>query len=335
MKLELIKQIKPEVWDKEIVNYDTKLLFHQSAWLNFLEETQHGKIMRFEIIDDEKVEGYFVGLLIRKGFMNILGSPLEGWNTIYMGPIVNKGFDQEKFLFALDETCRQLNIHYVELSNPFLDKDILKKRGFSVLEKITYIVSLSFDENEMWKKLHPKSCRKRIRQAKSNGLTIDENYDDTNFIDEYYQQLQEVFSKHRLAPPYNKERILSLCRHLGTGNCFTHKVKNSQKTLATAITIYDDRCSYIFGSASWQRFQYLRPNELLYWSIMLRASKLGIKECNLYGDGDYKAKYGAQKVTYNRYFKSYSIFAKLGREAYKFIFRTIQKLNGIFLRRAS
>jgi hypothetical protein len=135
MKLEYIENIDPETWDKAISGFDTKFLFHQSAWLNFLEETQTGKILRFRIVDQGKVIGYFVGLLLKKSMMNILGSPLPGWTTNYMGPIVNKGFNLQEFLDALHLKCRELKIQHIELCNPFFSKNIMEQMKFHLKNK--------------------------------------------------------------------------------------------------------------------------------------------------------------------------------------------------------
>lgn len=234
MKLELIEDIHPDNWDKLIAHFDSKVVFHQSGWLNFLKETQRGKIVRFKILDNGKIEGYFAGLIIKKGPIKILGSPLRGWITDYMGPIVNEGFDCEKFLNALDDICRQKGIHHIELCNPFLDRDIMYKRGFSITKKITYIVPLSSDENQMWKKLHRTSCRKAINKAIRNGLIVEEKY-DSDFINEFYRELQEVFAKQGLVPTYNIERVKALFKNLKPESLFALQVKYDDKIIATGI----------------------------------------------------------------------------------------------------
>ncbi|MFC1966399.1 hypothetical protein ACFLWI_05585, partial [Chloroflexota bacterium] len=208
MELELIEEIQPDAWDEAISHFDTKFLFHQSSWLNFLEETQPGKAIKFRITNNGQVEGYFAGLLLKKGPFRILGSPLVGWTTNYMGPIVNKGFDLERFLKALDDMCRQWRIHHIELLNPFLSPDIMRKMGFSVSEGSTFIVSLSPDEEQMWKKLKKKSCRYPINKARREGIIVEENT-DSSFIDEYYRELEEVFAKQHLVPTYPIDRVRS------------------------------------------------------------------------------------------------------------------------------
>lgn len=333
IKLELIENIQPDAWNETISNYDSKFLFHQSAWLNFLEETQNGKTVKFKIVDNGKIEGYFVGLLIKKGPINILGSPLPGWTTDYMGPIVNKGFNIEQFLNALDNVCQQFRIHHVELCNPFLEPDIMHKMGFSISEGTTYVVPLFSNEDQMWKKLKSE-CRNRIRKGMKNGLVI-EDCNDPSFVDEYYAQLKEVFVKQQLVPTYPIERIRSLFRNLTPNLLFALQVKYDDKIVATGIFPHDDRLVYFFGGASWSKFHEACPNELLHWTVMTLSAKLGISQYDMCGSGSFKPKFGGNKVTIYKYSKSYSILAKLGREAYKSIFYAKQRLKGKYLKVAN
>jgi len=326
MNLELIDNMPFDVWDQEISSYKTKVFFHQSAWLQYLEETQAAKIVRFRIMNNGNLEGYFAGLLVKKGFWNILGSPLPGWGTDYMGPIVNDGFDQRGFLESLERKCREIKIHHVEMCHPCLSPEEMQKAGFSVSEGMTYLVPLSTNEEEMWQRLDGKR-RNTTKKAIKNGLVVEET-DDPGFVDEYYRELIEVFAKQQLVPTYNGERGRTLVRHLKPNHVFTLQVKAEDEIVATGIFPYDDRCLYFWGGASWLKHQHLCPNDLLHWDVMVRAARLGITQYDLCGSGSFKAKMGGEQVAVYRYHKSYSLSAKWARDLYKTIFYARQKLLG-------
>jgi len=330
MKLEPIEEIAPDVWDEAIARFDSRHLFHQSAWLNFLQETQKGRIVRFRIVNDGKEEGYFAGLIVRKGPFRILGSPLRGWMTDYMGPIVNRGFDTEKFADALDALCRKRHIHHVQICNPFLEQEVMSKKGFTVSEATTYLVPLSRDEDGMWQQLDRKSCRQSINKAKREGLIVEEvdERDTASFIDEFYSELREVFARQGLVPTYDIERVRSFYRNLRRDQILSLQVRHGDHVIATAIFPHDDRCVYGFGFASRKRFQVLRPNDLLIWTIMTHAARRGIQLLDLTGKGSFKPKFGSEKVAVHNYMKSYSLLAKFGREAYRSFFYAKQKIKG-------
>ncbi len=326
MKLEIISDMAPQAWDEAIDGFDTKCLFHQSAWLNYIEETQGAKTLRFRITDNGKQQGYFTGLIVRKGPLQILGSPLPGWTTDYMGPIVNKDFDFEKFIDTLDATCRLLKIHHIELSSHFLPVDLMRRKGYAVQEKITYVVSLSEDEELMRKRLDRK-CRQNIRKAIKKNLVVEE-CNDQSVIDEYYLQLIDVFARQKLVPTYSLERVRSLFKILHPGSIVALQVRHEDKVIATGLFPYDSRCVYIFGAASYRKFQGLYPNELLYWTSMTMFGKKGLPQMDMCGDGSFKPKFGAREVKVYRYAKSYNAAAKLGRELYRKAYSVKQALNG-------
>jgi hypothetical protein len=49
------------------MNLNQNKLFHQAAWLNFLEQTQKAKILRFKMTENNKIIGYFVAFLEKRG----------------------------------------------------------------------------------------------------------------------------------------------------------------------------------------------------------------------------------------------------------------------------
>jgi hypothetical protein len=326
MILEPIDNIDPQEWEEAISDYDFKYLFHRSIWLRFLEETQPGKILKFKIMNNGRVEGYLAGLLVRKGPLNIWGSPLPGTTTNYMGPIVNKHFNTEDFIKALDDFSRTHKIHHVELVSPFLNKDVMEGVGYTVFKDITYVVSLTPNEDLMWKKLKSE-CRNRIRKGINNGLTV-EDTDDPTFVREYYNELLEVFGRQGLVPTYPIERVKSLFANLKPNNLLALQVKSKDIVVATGLFPYDDRCVYFFGGASWTKYQSLCPNELLHWTAMTIAAKIGIKEYDMTGGGTFKPKFGGIQLNVYGYHKSYTLLAKYGRSIYKSLFRVKQKIEG-------
>ena len=142
------------------------------------------------------------------------------------------------------------------------------------------------------------SCRRNIRKAVRCGLRIRECKDDT-FVDHYYAQLEDVFAKDGLVPTYGKKRVRALMRHLlpeakvlplqaidAEGNC-----------IASMITVASNDSAFLWGSTSWRRFQYLRPNELLMWSSIQHWKSRGIKKLDMGGGGEYKRKYGGYEIS--------------------------------------
>ena len=336
MELALIEHISPEDWDEAISQYQNVYFYHHSAWLRFLEETQSALPLKFRIINNGKTDGYFVGLLVKKGFIKILGSPMSGWLTEYMGPIVSQEFDLREFIRSLDRLCRQMGIHQVEMGSPLLCKELMQQAGYSTVEWMTFRIPLSTNEAQMWEVLKSK-CRNRIRKGRANGLTV-EDCDDPAFAEEHYNLLLGVYAKQKRLPPYPKAFFQSLFRHLKPGNLlFSLRVKQGRKTVASGFFPHDHRHVYSLSTASRLESQILCPNEILHWTVMALSGAKGIQEYSM-GDnyripehgGRFKDKFNGHQLPVYRFIKSYSLVAKYGREVYKNAMYVKQSLKDMF-----
>ena len=139
-----------------------------------------------------------------------------------------------------------------------------------------FVINLYPDPEIMWRNISSK-CRNRIRKARKNGLVV-ENCEDPAFIDEYYSQLKEVFTRQNLSPRHSIALIESLYRHLTPNNLFTLRVKYGKETVATGLFIHDNHTVSSFGIASRTKYLHLCSNELLNWTVMTRAGTLGLRQ---------------------------------------------------------
>ncbi len=331
MELRVIEHIEPSDWDSRISGFPGKCLFHESGWLRFIQETQGGEIVRCEMIDANGVAGYFAAIIVSRGPFRILGSPLPGWSTDYLGPVAAEGFDADGFLVALNALCRELRIDHVEFCCPPVDPSLPPLHGYRVAKGITYVAPLSRDEGLMWKNLKKKSCQYAIKKALREGLTVEECRDN-GFIETYYDQLREVFLKQGLVPTYSVERIRSLFSSLPPDRLLALRVKCGEETVATGIFPRDDRCLYFFGGASRSQYHDLCPNELLHWTAMRIAAREGVERYDMCGSGTFKPKFGAVEIPVYRFFRSRSVAAMLARESYKAAFYVLQRMRGSLAR---
>ncbi len=329
MKLKLMNNIDWKSWDEYISGFDTSVIFHKEAWLRFLEYTQKAEKHILEIREKGELIGYFAGLMVKKGPFKILGSPLIGWTTESMGPIVNKGFDQESFLEKMERHCKQTGIDHLEISSPILKPSIMEAKGFQMRKNVTPIVKLSPDQEIMWKKLKKKSCRYPIKKAEKSGVKVEETH-KPEIIDEFYNQLIEVFARRGLVPTYSRDRVMHLFNCLGEKDMlFALKAKYDHKVIATGLFPHDENTVYYWGGASYAEFRPFCPNELIQWTLMKMAAVRGIKEYNMYGgDNTFKMKFGAELNDIYHWYKSYNPLARAARVLYQSHFRMLQRVKG-------
>lgn len=313
-------------WDSMISGYSTKYLFHEACWLRFLERSQGVKIRGIRLLDrEERTLGYFCAGEVRKGPFRLLGSPLQGWTTNFMGPVVNE-VDAQSLLTAIDRYCRGHGVDYVELCNPALPPSAMRASGYELDPDSTFLVTID-NETEMWRRLS-ESCRYSVRRAMRNGLRV-ERTTDPAFIQQYYAQVKDVFLRQRLVPTYGPERVQFLWDSLmPAGRLLALRVWYRNEVVGSGLFPFDDRMIYFWGGASWVRAYPLHPNELLQWNVMLFALESGIPLYNMGGGGYFKEKFGGRKVAVERWFKPLSPLARAGRTAFKHYVRSRQRILG-------
>lgn len=282
-------------WNEAIAKFDIKHFYHMGAWLDFIEQTQPVSRKIYAIYAGATIVGYLPGFVLKRGPVRIFGSPLPGWTTDYMGPVLQRGVELEGLLPAIASALRRDHIHHAELCHNTLDWALASNAGFQRALRTTYIAPIPADENEMLSSFS-KSTRKAIRRALQSEIVVESSKDQA-FIDVYYDQLREVFAKSGTEPTYPKERVRALWEHImPTGRMLNTMVMKGGKCIATRIDFFGEGCLHSFGSASYREYLKDYPNEIARYHAMSEGSKRGLTKYDMSGDGAYKAKFNAERV---------------------------------------
>ncbi len=319
--LEPLTDAQSARWDELISPYESAQLFHRSPWLDYLTASR-GIDFRFWAIKDlNAVVGYFCGGLVQKGPFRLLGSPLKGWGTNYLGPIVGARFDQVEFLRALDGLAVRERLAMTELESPTLSPDKLEASSYEAIRGWTYLVDLiPGNPDAMWGTLD-STARNRVRKATKAGLTI-EDTDDLTIADEFYDQYCELLKQKGFPPPYPRDYARLLVHHLKKADMlFALRVRDaSGRLLATGLFPHDRKTVYFWGGASWFDGRHLCPNEFLHWSLMRFAAGSGLQHYDMCGYGRFKRKFGGALIPITRWHKAHWRTARWARRAYQYWF---------------
>jgi CelD/BcsL family acetyltransferase involved in cellulose biosynthesis len=295
LKLEQLDQARV---DWELDTYSDRNIFQTREWLAFIEKTQQAQPVIAAVRQEGTTVGFFTGLVIRRYGIRILGSPLRGWTTGYLGFNLRPGVSRRAAVAALPHFAfRTLRCLHVELRDRNLSFDDIDGLGWESSAKTIFEVDLRRPEEEIFGGM-TSACRRCIRKAEKVGVTI-EDADDLEFADDYYAQLRDVFAKQALVPTYDKARIVELIRHvLPTGRLLLLRARDGDgRCIATGIFPALNGRMYFWGGASWRSHQILRPNEALMWQAMRHWKARGVEWCDLGGGAEYKRKYGPREVT--------------------------------------
>lgn len=295
------ERVDPEAfpWQETQATFPDWTIFQTPAWMEFLKATQKGEPVLAALRDGGDIVGYFTGMIVRKFGFKILGSPFPGWSTSYMGlnlrpqvPRCSALNALRKFVFG-DLQCSHLELLDRKFSAAELDSQAYRWTPLNGFE-----VDLRRREEETFASFIP-ACRQAIRRAIRLGVTVEETH-DPGFVDDYYPQLVEVFSRQGLVPTYGIDRVRELVRCIQpTGKLLLLRARdNAGGCVATGVfVVISPTTMYFWGGASWRAYQTLRPNDLLMWRAMQAARNRGVAILDLGGAGDYKKKFGGCPIS--------------------------------------
>ncbi|MDY7091184.1 MAG: GNAT family N-acetyltransferase [Actinomycetota bacterium] len=286
-----------DLW-AERATYDDRLIFHTEPWLNFVAETQNASPVLARVTDGTETVGHFTGLVTKRFGLRILGSPMAGWTTSYVGFTLRPDVPRRAALQALmPYAFNDLGCAHLEIRDRFATVTDLAGLGLHWAEAPTATISLRPTEEALFAAMS-SACRRNIRKAERSGVTIEESVADPTFADDFYDQLRDVFAKQNLVPTYPIDRVRALIRHLTpAGRLLLLRARDaSGRCIATAVLPWHHRTMYFWGGASYRTDQHLRPNELLIWHALRWARSHALTEFDFVGGNAYKSKYGTVSV---------------------------------------
>jgi len=334
-----LERIAPSAADHDVMDAAAdRLVFHTREWMNFLVQTQGGLPVYARVRDGSDVVGHFSGLLVRRWGLRVLGSPLPGSTTDYLGFNLVDGVDRAAAVRALPSfATKELRCAHIELRDRFLTTDQAATTNGEMAPYTLLGIDLLPSEDELFARIK-KSVRTSVRKATREGVTIEEAVaGDAGFADEYMAQLTEVFAKQGLVPTYGVDRVRSLIEHLQpSGKLLLLRARDGDgRCIATGIFPGYRDTAYFWGGASRRASQILQPNELLMWHAMLHWKGRGATTLELGGGGDYKLKYQPRRDTVPSL--SLSRFAALqrARRVAQGMYRVRQRVGAMMHRSSS
>jgi CelD/BcsL family acetyltransferase involved in cellulose biosynthesis len=317
-------QYDPDSWSAVLATRDDADVFHTVQWLNFLRESQGAEPVIAAIRVDEAPAGYFVGAIVKRFGVRILGSPLRGWATESMGFLVEPGVDRRSVADALALFAfRELGCVHVELSDRHLTTRDMDASQFQMEAGRTFRLNIEPPEETVFGGIR-RTTRQEIRKAVRAGLQT-EVATDAEFVDEFYGFLTATFARQGLAPTYRADRVHQLRRALEGGHLLLLRVRAPDgRTIGTSISVGLNRRAYAWGMAFDRENQEHHAIELLWWETIRHWRSRGATMFDFGGGGEYKAKYGGELAETLQLNQSRWPVVQMGRSAARRMVRLVQ-----------
>ena len=293
-----IERVPLEAVAGELEAHRECTLFHTAPWLEFLSRTQDAEPVIGVVTRGEERVGFFVGAIVSRFGIRILGSPFPGWTTAWMGFALDEGIDRWEAAEALRELAfGDLGCWHLELRDRRLPAPAETPARWRYTEPDLYELDLTATEEEIFGRMS-SACRRAVRKGEKSGVIV-EQASGEDFADEYYEQLLDVFAKQSLKPTYEVGRVRELIRALEpAGAVVLLRARSAEgASIATGIFPGGHGYAYFWGGASWREHQGLRPNEAIFWRAMREWKSRGADVLEMGGGGDYKERYGPEHLT--------------------------------------
>jgi predicted ATP-grasp superfamily ATP-dependent carboligase len=327
-----------EGWDELVMGFGNYRISHKLSWMRSLQSTVKGQPLFLVYEKGDRIVGCIPGFLTSVGPVRLFGSPLQGWQTVSMGPVFDaKAVSTDELVKPLiDYLGSNYGVHHVEMISSELDQQVMKDLQFKSEHLPTYRVPLFPDDQDRSLRAMKESARRNVRRGVKLGLEVRFEEDET-FVDEHYDQLREVFARGGASLPFGKKRALDFFRYMkASGNLVAVSVylPNNGPNIATGMFTIEGRELLLWMWTHRTGYRWYRPSELMTWSVMRRAMELGCDTFDFMGRGDFKAKFGA-KLEYRKHRWSWSRYEWLAvsRALAVFGYKWQQAVRGRMIRR--
>lgn len=289
-------------------------LYHQHEWLASLAREPNIQVFGLKT---ETENGELVSVTPffqqKKLFLVLVGSPLRGTFTEYMGPIFSDKASEklkEEIILSQYAFLKARSYSYIEWGV----KGNSHSECFKVLEdldcihidKPTLIINLSLGVDEVWKGFQGRA-RNMIRKAEKNGVVVQRKDADENDIKQYYSMLDATFKKQGIRTPHSYSLFKNMHHYLTPKNWLQYFCAEYEgQIVAAAIFItYGGRMMYLSGTSTTAGAK-LAANNLIQWEAIKFASENGITEYDMGGTGNlaidkFKKSFGGKEHCHQRW----------------------------------
>lgn len=304
-------------------------IFTTYAWIQFLKKNQGIEPIVLELSDKGNVEAYFVGGIVKKMGIKILGSPFEGWLTCDMGFIKIGEIDaSEAIKTVVEYAIKELKCWYVQI----IDKEIKENQlneSINFYKQPMLYMDISGGFQNVYENFS-KKAKRYIRQSNDRQEIVPSNF-DYDFIDIYYEQLEGIFIRQKLKPTFKKKKIYDLSDELKEFPelvCAEKAILPDGTCSGTSLTFGFGKWCYYLCAANARMKNNAHPAEGLFWSMTRNWISKGIINMDLVGIRDYKMRYSPEIteeiVIYGEKIKG----MRFCKEFARYLIEKIRKLKG-------
>ena len=329
----LVLKASWEQWDGLVDRMEQRTVFHRASWLRTLEAAYGLRTLLVTVVEDGACVALWPWLWLRKGPVRVIGSPLPGWSTPYMGPLFASGEEPTRIVRKILASgvlgswsyaaCRVLD-HRAPVDLPC--------HGFELHGRFqTCWIDLSRDEDALWSALKG-SCRSRVRKARKSGVTIRVEEND-DYIPDFWEVAKEVFSRSGRKPTFTHAFLRELHdRAFDRGELLVVSAWHDGRRIASLVLPHDDVTAMYWAGGAHPAALAQAPNNLLHWEAIRECRRRGLLRYDFIstkgGPGRFKKTFGPEIAEVCSHWEaSRPALLRYAKELYERTARRAQRLS--------
>ncbi|MBL8888593.1 MAG: peptidoglycan bridge formation glycyltransferase FemA/FemB family protein [Planctomycetaceae bacterium] len=303
-------------WDSFVESHPHGSILHTSAMIRSEMATQRHTPYAYGALDEN---GNLCALLVavRVATLDGLASPLATRSIMYAEPIFRNDVVGKQGARALilkhDEEMKRWAL-FSEV-RPLFDcpgeDDLLVECGYEKHGYLNYELRLDRSEAELFNRMNAKR-RNNVRSAIRHGVSVRE-VDMRDGLDAFYQLVNESYARSRV-PVVDRSLFDAVAQEFpGTVSRLLIAYYQGLPVATGCFLAFKNRVLCWFAGT--HRIKGVYSTSLLFWEAIKTYSAEGYEifdlagggwEGEAYGVGDFKEKFGGEKVNHGRYRKVYA-----------------------------
>jgi hypothetical protein len=316
------------------IKHDDVTMYHHPAWLKIIENGFGVSVKILAIATHKETVLSLTPLFIDKFFfVSLVGSPLRGTFTEFLGPIFYlKEYSDEVVdrLFECQHKALLSIAHYVEIgSRRKPNISMLKKlSSFGYQQRTRQSVELDLQQgkDEIWANFKGR-LRTSIRKAKKKNVEIFVETPTLDWIESFYQMLSSTYMRQNKLTPHPKSFYQELPSLVPLDMILCISAKLSEKYVANAIFLIDSNRIFYLSGTSNDLGMRVDAMSLIQWNLIKLGLEMDAHTYDMGGIGipsidKFKMGFGGKKVVYDRWvYRSYilSLLESLALRAYSIV----------------
>lgn len=264
-------EISDPEWRAFVDRHPDALPYHLPAWAELVADCYH--LPAFVVVVRDASGAISAGIPVIRTRVPLRPSRLVALPfTDFCPPLGAGGADESRLVAAVDMARRAAGAERVEVRGPLAQGAVFEDAGYR------HVLHLDADSAAVFARFHRSQVQRNVRKAQASELTVRIGTRERDLLDDFYAL--HLATRRRLGVPIQPRRFFQLLREriLRSGIGWVVSVESAGRPIAAAVFMATrSTVVYKYGASDADAWR-LRPNHLLFWSVIQSACEAGHRQ---------------------------------------------------------